>query len=164
MMNPLTLKCGEKRNISDVSDLTTGNKKRKYKDPVNEDKINELSHKNFAYESKNKIKWAVNMYVGWRRTRILDPYVPSEIKSADLENLRTFSQGDLCYALCRFIREIKKVNGEEYPPNTLREIVIMIQMYLHERNVMWKLMHGEGFGQLRNVLDNTMKELLVVWV
>ena len=33
----------------------------------------------------------------------------------------------------------------------------MIQMYLHENGLMWKLLEGENFVNLRNVLDNQMK-------
>ena len=29
-------------------------------------------------------------------------------------------KSDLCYALCRFVREVKKLNGKEFPPNTVR--------------------------------------------
>ena len=31
--------------------------------------------------------------------------------------------------------EVKKINESDYPPNTLKEIVIMIQIYLHENSV-----------------------------
>ena len=34
----------------------------------------------------------------------------------------------------------------------------MLQMHLHEQGVMWRLIEGEDFCQLKNVLDNTMKE------
>ena len=60
--------------------------------------------------------------------------------------------------MCRFIREVKKIDGSEFPPATLREIIIMIQMYLHENSISWKLLDGESFVNLRNVVDNTMKE------
>ena len=44
------------------------------------------------------------------------------------------------------------------PRNTIREIIIMIQMHLHENNVNWKLLDGVCFGCLHNVIDNIMKE------
>ena len=34
----------------------------------------------------------------------------------------------------------------------------MIQMFLHERGVFWKLLDESEFRYMRNVLDNTMKE------
>ena len=44
------------------------------------------------------------------------------------------------------------------PPNTLREIIVCIQTFLHENNLMWKLIDGVEFVRLRNVLDNVMKQ------
>ena len=133
-------------------------KKRTYHRPDSEDKINELKHRNFALQSKKKIRWAVGMYDDWRQERLLDPFIPTQIHSANLNSLFTFSQGDLDYTMSRFIREVKKVDGSEFPPNTLREIVIMVQLYLQENAINWKLLDGENFSVLKNVLDNTMKE------
>ena len=81
-----------------------------------------------------------------------------EILRSDLDKLNQFSQSDLCYALCRFIREDKKLNGDEFPPNTVQEIVIMLQMYLHENGIYWRLLDHPQFVTLHNVIDNTMKE------
>ena len=72
--------------------------------------------------------------------------------------LGSFSKAELCFTLCRFVHEVKKLDGTEYPLNTLREIVICIQMFLNEYNVFWKLFDHHKFIQLRNVVDNTMKE------
>ena len=81
-----------------------------------------------------------------------------EILQANLEVLYTFTESDLCFVLLRFIREVKKLDGTEYPPNTVRELIIMIQMYLHENSIYWKLLDNSAFASLRNVVDNTMKE------
>ena len=84
--------------------------------------------------------------------------VPIEFTRANLNALFTFNKSDLAFALSYFIRKIKKLNGDEYPPNTLKEIVVMIQMYLHENGLYWKLLDEQVFINLHNVLDNTMKE------
>ena len=60
--------------------------------------------------------------------------------------------------MCRFVREVRKLDGQEYPPNTLREMVILIQMFMHENSVNWKLLDDAEFQILRNVVDNTMKQ------
>ena len=133
-------------------------KVRQFKPPEVDDKIKDISKKQFAPESRCKIKWAVNLYCGWRSNRLKTYCENVEILRADLDRLVQFNQSDLCFAMCRFVREVKKLNGDEYPPNTLREIVIMIQMYLHENGVYWKLIDHPQFVELRNVLDNTMKE------
>ena len=84
--------------------------------------------------------------------------VQPQIVNANLDMLGSFSPYDLCYSLSRFVGEVKKIDGSDYPPNTVRELVIMIQMYLHENCVFRKLLDQVKFLILRNVVDNTMKE------
>ena len=78
--------------------------------------------------------------------------VPPEIKRASLNALYTFSEIDLAYALSCFVREVKKVDGGEFPP------IIMLQMYLHENGIYWRLLEHDSFRGFRNILDNTMKQ------
>ena len=144
---------GEEKQVGDPRKM----KKRCYKKSEDPDKINELSHKNFAAESKRKIRWAVNLYDDWRNTRIGDG-CDLQIKKANLNALFSFGKQELAYSLIRFVTEIKRIDGKDYPPQTLRQIVIMIQMYLNENGIYWKLIDDLKFVQLRNVLDNIMKE------
>ena len=90
----------------------------------------------------------INLYSEWRINRIHRGYCPKQVINACLDNLFEFSESDLCYSLCRFVREVKKLDGNDYLPNTLREIVIMIQMYLHSNAVNWKLLDGNHFVSL----------------
>ena len=86
------------------------------------------------------------------------PFVPAQIVRADLSLNEPFDKIELSFALSRFITEVKKLDNTDYPPNTIRELVIMIQMHLHQNGVYWKLLDGECFQSLRNVLDNLMKQ------
>ena len=88
------------------------------------------------------------MYNQWRFDRLKLPDVACEIKNADLNSLYTFTQQDLSYFLSRFIREIKRCDGCDYPPNTIHEIIIMIQMFLQKNSVLWKLFDHPEFNTL----------------
>ena len=164
MMNPLTVKCAEARSLdvngnSKVGTVGENKKKpRRYNRPDSEDIINKLKQHKFALQNKKKMNWCVGMYDKWRNNRLLDAYVPDQIKRANLNALFMFSAGDLEYALCRFVREVQKVDGTDFLPNTIRELVILVQMHLHENSINWKLLDGHKFPNLRNVVDNTMKE------
>ena len=144
-------------NIDDSKKKQT-KKAREFKIPEKEETIEQFSKEQFAPQSKRKIMWAVNLYSDWHRNRIAVPGVCHQIVQANLEMLYTFTQGDLCYSLSRFIREVKKPDGSDYPLNTVRDLVLMIQMYLHENSIYWKLLDNPEFVMLHNVLDNTMKE------
>ena len=136
----------------------TDDKTRTFKDPTNNDIISEMSKKHNAKGSEIKIKWAVNMYTQWKVDRIKSSDVAQEIKNADLSCFYSFTQHDLYYALSRFIGEVKEYDGCDYPPNTIREIIIMIQMYLQKNSILWKLLDHPDFNTLKKVVDNTMKE------
>ena len=121
--------------------------------PEDDKNIENMTLKKFAPQSKRKIVWAVNLYNDWCRNRIGTPGCNAQIVDADLGNIGVFAKSYLAFSLMRFVREVKKIDVTEYPPNTLCELVIMIQMYLHERGLFWKLLE-----RLRNIIDNTMKE------
>ena len=152
----------EENSNKEIGEYSGGTKKvrREFKEPVEDSKLVELSHRKFAPESKKKMKWAVNMYCEWRASRVQKVSVPMQIVRANLDDLYNVKQADLCYALSRFIGEIKKVDKSDYPPNTLKEIIVMIQMFLNEKGVYWKLLDPQchDFSALRNVVDNLMRE------
>ena len=65
---------------------------------------------------------------------------------------------ELNYALSRFVREIKKQSGEEFPGKTLRELTLAIQMSLEKNGKVVKLLCDPAFSELKNTLDNMMKK------
>ena len=74
----------------------------------------------------------------------------------DLVNM---SVSDLNFALLRFIMEICKKDGSNYPAETLCEIVICLQLFLAMKGRCIKVLDKGEFSQIRNTLDNQMKEL-----
>ena len=80
------------------------------------------------------------------------------IFDANLENLESVRKMNLEHALCIFIVEVKKGNGEEYPGKTLYQLTVSIQRYLNENNLHRKLVDGPDFKNFMVVLDNIMKE------
>ena len=106
---------------SENTKIIQKNKSRNFKKPQNDDIIGTFSNKKFVPQSKRKIKWAVNMFCDWRSEHLSDNGVSMQIRNCDLDCLSEVNKCDLAYSLCRFVREIKKVDGTEYPPNTLRK-------------------------------------------
>ena len=52
--------------------------------------------------------------------------------------LDEMTKDELCYALSRFVLEVKKVNGDDYPRNTLYELVICIQLHISTLGKEWR--------------------------
>ena len=87
----------------------------------------------------------------------------TQIKSADLDQLFYFTHADLCYSLCRFVTEVKREDESDFQPSTIRSLVLLIQMYLHSHSLMWKLLDGDNFHELRFAVDNQMKGVDSGW-
>ena len=68
------------------------------------------------------------------------------------------TKDDLNHAISRFICEIKKQDGSEYPPKTLYELVVALQMYLDGQGKVYKFIEYPAFSQIRNTLDTLMKQ------
>ena len=103
--------------------------------------------------SGRKIWCGVKLYNEWRDYR-----VPVEIRVADLNTLYSFTEKDFTLRFGMFHKKSKEGRCHEYPPQTLREIIVTIQMCLHENSITWKLLESQEFVALRCVVYNIMKE------
>ena len=84
-------------------------------DPVLEDELAELMKKQFSPKTNKKIKWVTKMYSDWREARNSD----HDHILVDLDDVSSLSIQNLSFALCRFITEIRKIEGTDFPPRTL---------------------------------------------
>ena len=127
---------------------------------VSEEKLQELKKNKLKRRTYAKMMWGVNTYKEWRIYILSNPSTfdvrvfESDLERIDLLNVETFQ-----YAMCKFVAEVTKAkDGSEYPGKTLYHLVISVQKFLNEKGLDWKLVESNAFGQLRNVLDNTMKD------
>ena len=96
------------------------------------------------------------MYNEWRLQQNKNPdQIPIK---CDLVNMQHIQKKPLYNALYKFITEITKINGEEYPPKTIYEIIICVQMYLESKGLFWKFFEDIEFVDLKYTCDNIMKE------
>ena len=109
-----------------------------YKKPLAEDIVDSMSRKQFSDET------ATDVHVGW----CSGMKVP----------LGSFSKESLCGYLCKFITEVKKVDGTDFPPQTLYDIIICLQFWWESNGYNWKLVSGNEFQNLKYTLNNCMKE------
>ena len=127
-----------------------------YHVPLGDSTLECLSKKNFAPKTMKKVNWVCNMFQEWRGYRNAEPEF-SDIH-CDLDNLSSISEESLIFAMIRFITEVKKMDGNDFPPKTLYEIVVCMQFYLETKGFTWKLLSDDTFKDIRFTLDNTMKQ------
>ena len=78
----------------------------------------------------------------------MDYQCPPAIHRSDLSDCSKLTKKDLSFCLTRFVTEVKKLNGENYLPCTVYQMIICIQMYLKDPE----------FIDLYYAIDNLMKE------
>ena len=86
------------------------------------------------------------------------------ILRCNLKEVCSVKKEDTCYALCKFLPKVTKVDGSDYLGKTRYEMVTSIQKFLHQNKKMWKIIDDPEFADIRTVLDNLMKERAVASV
>ena len=128
---------------------------RKFNTPLPEGKLDKLAKKNFSDETMKKVNWATRMYNDWRIHRNCSADLQNI--SCDIFDMDTINCESLVFALTRFITEVKKLDGSDFPGKTLYEILICIQFHLETMGYGYKLISDEGFKDVKYTLDNIMK-------
>ena len=129
---------------------------RPFNDPLPNEALSELSHKNFSPETLKKVRWVHKMYHKWRDHR---HGFGLEFIACDLEDWSTITASSLAFALCRFITEVKKVDGSDFPGKTLYDILVCMQFHLECLGFAFKLVSDTlPFQDLKYTLDNTVKQ------
>ena len=127
---------------------------QKFREPLPQDLLLSLSHKNFSDETMKKVNWVKKMYKDWR---IYRHSLGLEYISCDLENVTSITKESLIFALTQFITKVKKVDGSDFPARTLYDIIIYVQFHLESLGYTWKLISEDAFTEVKFTLDNIMK-------
>ncbi|XP_042875608.1 zinc finger MYM-type protein 3-like isoform X3 [Penaeus japonicus] len=76
------------------------------------------------------------------------------------EDLLTMNCEELNYALCLFLKDLKKPNGETYQPDTIYYLLLGIQQHLFESSRIDCIFMDFGFEKFTNSLDEVTKTFL----
>ncbi len=128
----------------------------RFKQLTSNAEMSELSGKQFAHNTDQKISWAVELFSNWRKNRMLSPDCPSEILWTSLDD-PDLLKSHLCYSLCVFVNEVKRHDGKEFPGRTLYDLVLCIQFYLEKTGIFWKVIEDDEFKRVKFTVDNLMK-------
>ena len=132
---------------------------RKY-NKVSDQDVFDLQKKQLKKRSEAKMQWGYNTFMEWRSHRLNDGDYDMKVFNCNLDDVKNITVENFVHAMSRFIPEVKKARGEgDYPGKTLNQLVISIQKYLNQNKVNRKVLIGDEFEGLRNVLDNVMKQV-----
>ena len=127
-----------------------------YKKPLQQNVMESLSHKNFSDETMKKVNWVRRMYNDWREFRNGNPNLQSI--NSNIEEFNHLKKDEFANNVCRFISEVKKVDGSDFPPRTLYDIVLCLQFWLESNGINWRLISDNEFTSVKYTVDNLMKQ------
>ena len=124
---------------------------RRFAAAVSDDDLQKLINSQANPNTRRNTKWSVELFNKWRASRENVPCM----KEMNAEMLN--------YWLQRFVLEVRKQDGSEYPPRTLYYIACGLLRHLRDENIHdmnFLDEHDHRFAVFRRVLDARMKELL----
>ncbi|XP_013380784.1 zinc finger MYM-type protein 2 [Lingula anatina] len=149
------------------AEMKEGNGSKRFAIPVTDEEMELRSKASLPKNTLRRNMWALNTWNKWavaRNNTRLHGYQGNDIainkwnkKKKPLTNL---SDEELQYWISKFILEVRKENGTEYPPRTLLSLVMGLQSYIRtesKRGI--DLLNSDQFVGLRQVLDSEMKRL-----
>ncbi len=107
---------------------------------------------------QKKTMWAGCIFDQWQCIRNYKAKHSGDLDKCIEGNLFTMEIPTLCEVLSNFM-EIRKQNSDEYPRETLYEIILSLQHYMSINGWNIKLLDHPNLGLFRNILDNWMKQL-----
>ena len=77
-----------------------------------------------------KVKWAKTLFTDWMSDRNMLAFTYPNLEISVISVKLDMTKEELNHSISRFLVEVRKQNGQEYPGATLYELVIGIQLYL----------------------------------
>ena len=135
----------------------------RFAEPVSTQQIRERNTNSIPKKTRDANKWALKVWSDWAVFRNSLPATTHEIGYPIPEDINALDDNMINYWGQRFIMEIKRQDGKDYPPNTLTQIVSGLQRYLTvvcQRPNINFFKEGTQFSDFRQCMDTRMKELI----
>ena len=129
--------------------------------PQRNGEIELLKKAGIPENTRKTTKWAENVWFSWAVTRsacLIEEAEKLHVLSSDLSEMST---DNVAFWLPKFVVEVRKENGEFYPPNSLYALCCALQRDIRTKNGRSHVnfFTDAAFNQFRQVLDSQMKVL-----
>ena len=124
--------------------------------PLSAEDVNNLLDAKIPKSTKDKVKWAVNLFEEWLKCRNNNGLING---MHIFKDMKEFTSSELDYMLRYFILEVRNEAGDRYKSATLKQMVAMIQHFYNKKlNKGWSIFKDQCFQSTRNSLDISMKQ------
>ena len=87
---------------------------------ISKEEIHDAIEKRVPANTKESTGWGYNVWLEWCKARNID------------ENILTMDERKVNELMARFVQEVRRKDGKEYPPSSLNCFVSAVQRYLRE--------------------------------
>lgn len=131
-------------------------KRQRFGEQLTEDDLNAMLNSSIPDGTKQKEKWAMNIFKKWLCERNNKGIINGMHVFKEVDELL---DTELDYLVSFFILEVRNEKGERYKSSSLKNMIAMIQhyynSYLHKG---WSIFQDKNFQRTRNSLDLAMKQ------
>ncbi len=133
----------------------------RFADPVSDQKQKERRSKAVPGKTKATTDWGIKAWTDWACSRVITPGDVGVVSRVlPTTPLLDMPPGDLAYWMGKFVLEVRKHNGDEYPPKSAMVCCFKRFYNQNERYDINPLCStDEIFGNFRSTLDAEMKRL-----
>ena len=133
--------------------------------PVNDNEVVERSKQSIPPNTQRRNNWAMNTWTKWALARNNQCVEQTGTMSSDkwtkiIKPLTDMTDEEMQYWISKFILEVRKEDGTEYPPKTILSLVMGLQSHIRMKNkVNIDFLNSPNFIGVRQILDSEMKRL-----
>ena len=146
--------------VSTRSSSVSEPEKIRFAVPVTDEDVKTAQQSSLSKNTVKSTEWAVNLWKEWALSRekiCSDPAeIPPFILLCSIEGLSLW--------VCKFILEIRRKDGQCYPPNTLYGIVCGLMRKLRNVDASIDFFKDARFSSIYKTLDGEMKRLRTLGV
>ena len=131
--------------------------KSRFRKPVSLDEMEGIVGEKFAKKTVDQAVWAVTLFGQWRADRNIRCLTDKSLVYIN-KPFALMTDDELIYTVPLFITEVLKKDGTEFPPATLRQLVLSLQKFLETEGRIVKFLSDDRFMKIRDTLDGVMKQ------
>ena len=149
---PTTTDSAQSTGHTSLQLSTTPHTHFRFAPPKSQSQIDEARLDRIPTKTKDDTTYCHKLWKTWRECRQTQT-------GENIPSIETMTHTELTHWLSRFVVEVRKVDGTEYPPNTLHHIVAGLQNHLRLEGKMVDLFKDRQFAPFQASLDGEMKRL-----
>ena len=138
---------------------TKKKKKDRFRPPISEDELAEISKGFVPPNTKKNSDWGMRVFLEWRaqrNERVDDTKCPNDLldRPAEPEVINQW--------LAKFVAEVRKMDGQPYPPKTIHQILAALQRTMLEKHPdapRFMEKNNTAFRSLHRACDTVYRDL-----